>query len=232
MRVIHYRNPPLRAVVVLVAEPQCVADLVRCELADAFQRGLVEERRLLGAGRVWRQQPLEDHVVLPIAERAERDCRFEYLAGARIGEAAARAPAARRAMDPVDHVVADVHRVGALRQHVDLEAVAETGGFERLVPPARAFDERLPDVLRRAVVDPVLNRLHRLAHLRIRVFLHEAVAANPMHLHRIADRHAVVDERQAAVTGARIVPRAACSCCRAAPRTTRARATSPLRPWA
>ena len=140
MRVVHHRDPALAAVVVVVAEAERVADFVRRELADALQRGLVEDRRTFIALGVGRQQAFEDHVVLAIAQRPERDRGLDDLAGARIGDRAARTPAARRAVHPVDHVVADVHRIGAVGQHVDLERVAEARGFERLVPPRRAFD--------------------------------------------------------------------------------------------
>ena len=90
MRIVHHRDPALRAVVVVVAEAERVADFVRGELADARQRGLVEDVGLLVAGRVRREQALEDQVVLPVAQRAERDRRLDDLAGARIGDRAAR----------------------------------------------------------------------------------------------------------------------------------------------
>ena len=85
MRVVHHRDPALVAVVVVVAEAERVADLVRRELADALQRRLVQHRRLLVAGRVRREQAFEDQVVLAIAQRAERDRGLDDLAGARIG---------------------------------------------------------------------------------------------------------------------------------------------------
>ena len=84
VRIVHHRDPALGAVVVVVAEAEGVADLVRGELADAGQRRLVELRRPLAAGLVRRQQPLEDHVVLAVAQRAERDRGLDDLAGARV----------------------------------------------------------------------------------------------------------------------------------------------------
>src|SRR3954463_985076 len=80
-----------------------------------------------------------------------------------------------------------------------------TGGFERLAPPARAFDQRLPDVFRRTGIDPVLDRFHRIADRRVRIFLLEAMTAEEPLLHQLADRHAVVHVGEAAVAGARIV---------------------------
>src|SRR4051812_29338571 len=47
VRIIHDRDPALRAVVIVVAEPEGVSDLMRRELADALERRLVENVRLL-----------------------------------------------------------------------------------------------------------------------------------------------------------------------------------------
>ncbi len=110
MRVVHDRDPALAAVVVVVPEAERVPDLVRSELPDARERRLVENVGPLVAGRVRREQAFEDHVVLTVAQRSERDRAAEDLAGARVGDRSAGAPAARRSMDPVDHAVADVHR--------------------------------------------------------------------------------------------------------------------------
>ncbi len=205
MRVVHHRDPALGAVVVVVAEAQGVADLVGRQLANARQRRLVEDRGPFGASLVGRQQPFEDHVVLAVAQRPQRHRRLDDFAGARVGHAAAGAPAAGRAVHPVDHVVADVHRIGVGRQHLDLEGVAEAGGFERLVPPHGALDQRLLHVLRRAGIDPVSNRRHRLAHRRGRVLLHQAMAAQIAEHDRLADRLAEIDEAQSAVPGAWVV---------------------------
>ena len=85
MGIVHHRDPAFFAVVVVVAEAERVADLVRGQLADALQRRFVQHRRLLAAAGVRREQAFEDHVVLPIAQRSERDRRLDDLAGARVG---------------------------------------------------------------------------------------------------------------------------------------------------
>ena len=163
MRIVHHGDPSLGAVVVIVAQAEGVADFVRGELPDARQGGLVENIGLFVAGGVGREQAFEDEVILPVAQRAEGDGGLDDLAGARIGDRAAEAPAARGAVHPVDHVVADVHGVGALGQHGHLEGIAEAGGFEGLVPPACALDQRLADVFGRARVHPVLDGLDGIA---------------------------------------------------------------------
>ena len=67
------------------------------ELTHARERPLRELRRRLVAGFVGAEQALRDHVVLFGAERSELDDTLDDFAGARIGDAAAGAPAARRA---------------------------------------------------------------------------------------------------------------------------------------
>ena len=120
---------------------------IAVDVGRAVQRDqVVGLRRQVGeacarivAFRVLGNEAGADGEVLPHAQRAERDVALDDLAGARIDDAAAVRPSAGRAMDPVDHVVADVHRVGVGGQHLDLERVAEAGRLERLVPPRRAL---------------------------------------------------------------------------------------------
>ena len=83
MRIVHHRDPALRAVVIVVAETECMADFVGGQLTDALERGLVENRRPLAA-LAGRQQTFEDHVVLPIAQRPQRDGGLDDLTGPRI----------------------------------------------------------------------------------------------------------------------------------------------------
>ncbi len=93
-----------------------MAYLVRGQLAQARQDEVGQHPRMLVADDIRRGQPLADEVILLRAQRAEEDLTFDDLAGARIDNALAPAPAACRAVDPVDDVVTDVHRVGALGQ--------------------------------------------------------------------------------------------------------------------
>ena len=83
------------------------------------------------------EQPLEDQPVLAHAQRAEADVALDHLAGARVDHAAAVGPAAGRAVDPLDDVVADVERVGALGQQLDAEGVAKARRLERRAPTSR-----------------------------------------------------------------------------------------------
>ncbi len=113
-------------------------DLVRRELADARQGEHAPDRR---AGRcrvsAGAREPLEQQPVLAHAQRAQADVTLELLAGARIDHTSAVRPAARRAVHPLDDVVAHVQRVGALGQELDPEGVVETGRLERLQPTSR-----------------------------------------------------------------------------------------------
>ena len=66
--VVHDRDPPFGAVVVVVAETERVPDFVCRQLANALERRLVEHSRALVAVDVGRQQAFENHVVLAIAQ--------------------------------------------------------------------------------------------------------------------------------------------------------------------
>jgi len=115
-----------------------VPDLVRPQAGRIrAKRGLIQNLRFLSAGRgtakanlrrsdrSWRSRR-EPRVTVPLDD----------LARARIGDAPRpELQSARGSMHPVDHVVADVHRVGAVGQHIDLESVSKSRGFECLVPP-------------------------------------------------------------------------------------------------
>ncbi len=108
-------------------------------------------------------------------------------------------------MDPVDHVVADVHRVRAFRQQLHAEGVAIARGLERLVPPPRPLEERRADRLRGPAIHVVGDRFLRIAHARGRVDLLEAVAPQVALDHRRADRRGVIHVLQSAIAGAGIV---------------------------
>src|SRR5690606_3427642 len=129
------------AVVIVVAEPERMTNLVRRELPDAGKRPLGQAGRRFSALLVRGEQALGDEVVLAHAERAERDHALDDLARARVDDGRAVAPAASRAVHPVDHVVPDVERADAVRPDLDAERVAVAGGLERLVPPARALEQ-------------------------------------------------------------------------------------------
>ncbi len=205
MGIVHDRDPALSAVVVIVAQAEGMADFMGGELADASQGRAVEDVGLLVAGGVGREQSFEDQVILAVAQGAQGDGALDDLAGAGIVDRAAEAPAARGAVDPVDHVVADIHGIGALGQHGDFEGIAEAGGFKGLIPPAGAFEQRVADVLGRARIDPVFDGLHRVADGCGGILLLQAMAVDVAPNHGLTDGGAVIDEAGAAVAGAGIV---------------------------
>ena len=182
-----------------------MADLVRGKLTNAPDRPLAQLRRSLVAGLVGNEQSLRDQVVLPIAQRPQGHDPLDDLAGPRIGDAAAGAPSSRRSMDPVDHVVADVERADAFRQHLHLEGVAVARRGEGLIPPARAFDERRSDRLGRAGIDVVDDRLNRIADRRRWLLLLQPVPGDELLRHRLAERSREVVVRDPEKPGARIV---------------------------
>ena len=116
----------------VVGEAEGVAGLVRGELADALEDhcehgvrfGVIADCRggpIPGLrSETWgtrlsvrREKSFCDEVVLPAAEAAEGYVALDDLAGARVGDGGAVAPAAGVAVDPLDDVVANVHGVGA-----------------------------------------------------------------------------------------------------------------------
>ena len=77
-----------------------------------------------------------------------------------VGDGFAVAPAAVVAVDPLDHVEADVEGVSVGGEWLDDEGVGcPAGGLEGGVPPARAFHEGGADRLWRAAVDEVADGL-------------------------------------------------------------------------
>ena len=152
-RVVHHRNAALRRGAEVVREAQGVADLVGGEFAQAGDRDLHRIARTAGSVLVGADQALEDQHVLAHPERAQEDRALDDLAGARIGDRLAVGPAAGGAVDPVDDVVADVQRVGALRHDLHAIGVLEARRLEGLGPPARALTQRRTHRFRRGAVD-------------------------------------------------------------------------------
>ena len=145
----------------VVGEAEGVAGLVRGELAGALkdhgEHGITGGRERF-AVEVGAEEGFVDEVVLAAAEGAEGDVAFDDFAGAGIDDGGAVAPAAGVAVDPLDHVVADVHGVGAGGEDVSLEgAFGPACGLEGLIPPACAFEECGADGFGGAAVDVVLD---------------------------------------------------------------------------
>ncbi len=202
MRVVHHGDGFLRRVREaagreVVGEAEGVAGLVCGELAgageDHGEHGIA--RRWQGfAVEVRREESFVDEVVLAAAERAEGDVALDDFSGAGIDDGSAVAPAAGVAMDPLDHVVADVHGVGVGGEDVNLEgSFSPAGGLEGLVPPACAFEQRGADGFGCAVVDVVLDGRDRFAVGLARwIFFDEAVADDELLVELFADGDVVV----------------------------------------
>ena len=152
-RIIHHRIAALDARGEIVGEAERVADLVRGELPDPGERGgdgIVGRAACRHAGA---DERLEDEHVLADPERTEQHLALDDLAGPRVLDDLAVGPAAGRAIDPVDDVVAYVERVHSFGQHLDPEGVDIAGGLEGLAPPARPFEQGGPDRFGRRGVD-------------------------------------------------------------------------------
>ena len=191
----------------VVGEAEGVAGFVGGELAGAGEDH--GEAWVAGWGQgfaveVGAEEGFVDEVVLAAAEGAEGDVAFEDFAGAGIDDGGAVAPAAGVAVDPLDHVVADVHGVGVGGEDVSLEgSFGPAGGLEGLVPPACAFEEGGADGLGGAVVDVVLDGGDGFAVCFAGgIFFDEAVADDELLVERFADGDVVVAVGGGEVAGA------------------------------
>ena len=204
-RIIHHRRAMHRARGVVVLEPQRVAHFMRRQLPQPGQRHLLHLRRERLALFIRRQQRFRNHIVLPHAQRTQRHVPLDDFSRARIDYSRAIRPSARRAMHPLDHVVAQVHHVRAFRQQLHAKRIFVARGLKRLVPPARPLQQRRANRLRRAAVQVIHEGLHRVAHRRRGIFFLQPVPRHkPLH-NRLADRRRVVHVLDAEEARARIV---------------------------
>jgi len=94
---------------------------------------------------------LGDLVVLAGAQTAQGDLAFDDFASAG-SVTASHSSSAGDAIDPLDHVVANIHRIGAFGEDFDAKCILESRGFEGLHPPVGSLDESGTNRLRRASV--------------------------------------------------------------------------------
>ncbi len=109
-------------------------------------------------------------------------------------------------MDPLDDVVANIHRVSAFGKQIDAEGSrCPSGCLECLVPPTRALDQRSANRLGCAAIDIVLDRSDGLAVGRTAwIFLDEAVTKNEALCNVVTKRCRQIAERGREVACARI----------------------------
>ena len=195
MGIIHHRSAlAQRTGGKVMRQPQRVPHLMRCQLPHpcqdhGLQRIVRGQRRAI---EIRIDQRLRNHKVLARAQRSQRHLAFDDLARPRIDHAFAVGPSPGVAMHPLDHVVANVHRVRALRQHLDPECIAIACSLEGLVPPASAFDQRGAHRLRRAAIDIVGDRLYRIAHGRGWILLLQPVPGDEELVERRPERRGVI----------------------------------------
>src|SRR5260221_14555159 len=108
-------------------------------------------------------------------------------------------------MHPLNYVVAHVHWIRAGRHQLDAKRISVTGGFEGLVPPARAFNQCRAHRLRRAAIDVIDDRLDGIAHRSRRILLLQPMMAEVVPGDGFADGRGKVHEANSRVPGARIV---------------------------
>ncbi len=193
-RVVHHRRPPVGAGGEVVVHAEGVTDLVGRQLPDPRQRDLDRVISSTGSQIVGADQTLEEQPVLAHPQRTERHVALDHLPGARVDDAAAIGPAAGRAVDPLDHVVAGVETVGPFREQLDAKRVDEAGGLECLGPPTGPFEQRRPHRFGHAAVDVIDDGLHHGRAGGLRIGLLEPVADDPSPFDRFIQRRRVVRE--------------------------------------
>src|SRR5208337_2536313 len=95
-------------------------------------------------------------------------------------------------MDPLDDVVTHIHGIGSGRQYLHAEGILKARGFERLVPPVRALQQRAANGLGSSRVDVVDDGFDRFADGGVRIFLLQAMPVNQMHIQGRAERRGIV----------------------------------------
>ena len=197
----HLPGLPMGAGDVVVGQADGVAHLVSRELPDPGQRHLRHLGGVLVSHLVGRGETLAQEVVLPDPEGAQSHVPLQDLTGSRVRYRVPIAPPSRGAVDPLDHVVAQVHGVRVFREDLDPEAVYEARRLVGLVPPAGSLQERGADGLGCARVHVVDDGLHRLAHGRRRVLLLDAVPGDVAPGQGLTQGHGVVHVGDAIESG-------------------------------
>ena len=188
-----------------MGQTQRVTDLMCRELAETGKRHLLHFRRNRLPLFVGGQETLGDEVVLPHSQGTECHVPLDDLTGARVRDNVAHRPPARRPMNPLDHIIAYVHRIGICRQHLHPESIDEAGRFKGLGPPASAGKERGADRLGRGRIEVINDGLHRLAERGRRILLLQPVPRDELVLKRSAQRGRIIRVAEREVTGARVV---------------------------
>ena len=121
MGVVHDRRAIRDARGEVVGEAEGVAHLVSAELPDAREGELDRIVGSAGAGGLGPEEALEEQPVLPHAEGAEADVALEDLPRPRVRHRVPVGPSARRAVDPLDHVVTRVEGIETFGRDLDAE---------------------------------------------------------------------------------------------------------------
>src|SRR5690242_2413475 len=100
-------------------------------------------------------------------------------------------------MNPLNDVVTQVHGIGAFGHEFDPKRVLEPGGFERLGPPAGAFEERRADRLGSAAIKVVDDWVYRFAECGRRIFLLQTMTSDETLADRLTDGCGVIHVRNA-----------------------------------
>src|SRR5437762_5638320 len=107
-------------------------------------------------------------------------------------------------MDPLDHVIADIHGISIGGHYFDAKGVFVTDCFKGLVPPARTLEQGRTNWLRSAAIDVINNWFHRFAYCCAGIFLLQAVTCDVTFGNRLTNRRREIQVHDSEVAGARI----------------------------
>src|SRR2546430_9215315 len=117
---------------------------------------------------------------------------FNNLARAWIDYPSAIRPASRRAMNPLNHVVAEVHGIRAFGHQLDAKRALVAGGLKSLTPPTCPFEKHGTNGFRRTAIQVIHDGLNRLAARGRWIFLLQTMSCREALHDGLADRRGVV----------------------------------------
>ena len=161
---------------------------MRAQLANARQRN---RNRIVGIASVRQPRPhqrLEDHDILPHAQRAEHYAALQDLSGTRVDYARAIRPAPGRAIDPIDDIVAHVERIDVCWKNFNAKSIDKARFVKRFCPPANTINQRLAHGLWRGPINVIDNRLFHRTALGRRIDFLQAVPFGQIDQHGFAQR--------------------------------------------
>ena len=130
---------------------------------------------------------------------------IDDFAGPRIRNRATVRPSSRRARNPFDDVVTNIHGIDTLGQHLHLKGVFVSRRREGLIPPTRPFDYSGANRLGDGAIDIVDDGPDGFADRRGRIFFRQPVMRDVALHNRLIHRRCKIHEADTKEARSRIV---------------------------